>query len=188
MVDTNTRTIGWNDFHIQLIDLPEFFCLCGCRSRHAADRRIERDQVLHGDGSKDPSLLLWGEILFRFDRGVQTRRPSAILNDAAFRLIDRLDRTISDQIVHIASNQGMGMQGILDRRKECETFLFEKIPAAERAFCDRDSQVCERGVSAVLVDSKFHPAPKMARHAVYTIRKRRVVACIAGNDEGMTSL
>jgi hypothetical protein len=183
MVDTNNGTIGRDHFHVQLVDLPEFLRLSGSSSGHSANRGIERDEMLHRDGSKNSSLFLRDEILLGFDGGVETSRPSAILDDAALQLIDRLDRAIPDQIVHVASKQGMSMQGIVHRGEQGEILFVEEITAAKGALCDSDSQVGQRYISAVLIDNKFHTTSKVPGHAVYPERKRGFIGGIPGNDE-----
>ena len=61
------------------------------------------------------SLRLWRHAFFRFDRGVQTGRPAAVLRDPALELVHHFDGAVLHQVIHVAPEQSMGVQGILHR-------------------------------------------------------------------------
>ena len=81
MIDANHGSIGRNRLHWQPIQFAELYCLSGGRPGHAANPRIQRDQVLQRDGAQNLPWRFVATPSFDFDRGVKSRGPAPILRD-----------------------------------------------------------------------------------------------------------
>ena len=115
-VDADHGAIGRNHLHIHAVEAPELFGLRGGRAGHAAGLRIERHQILQGDGGQHAALLAERQSLLGFERRVQARRPAAVRRDAALELVHRFDGAVFHDVVHIAAQQRVGVDGVMHRR------------------------------------------------------------------------
>ena len=111
----NHRAVRRDHRYRQLVDFPEFFGLRGGGARHAADPFIHSGEALHRDGAENASLGLQRHAFFGLDGGLQTGRPAAVLRDAAFELVDQFHGAILDDVIDIAPEQRVRVQGVLDR-------------------------------------------------------------------------
>src|SRR5215469_566173 len=115
MVHTDHGTVGRYHVYLDSVDLLELTRLRRCGSGHTAELGIESNQVFESDGAQDLSLLLLRHALFGFNRGVESCGPAAVLYDSTFKLVHRLNGALLDQVVNVAAQKRMSVQGILDR-------------------------------------------------------------------------
>ncbi len=64
--------------------------------------------------SENPALGLERQAFLGFDSSVQSSGPAPILGDAAFELIHRFDGAVFHQVIHVAAQQRVGVQRILN--------------------------------------------------------------------------
>jgi hypothetical protein len=134
MIHTNHRPIRRNHLDFQIVDFPEFAGLSRRGSRHPAGHGIESDEILQRNRTENPALFFWCDTFFCFDCGVKASGPAAILNDAAFEFVDGFNGAILHQIVDVAPEQGMRVDGVLDGSMKLEVLRIEKIAAVKRGF------------------------------------------------------
>src|SRR5688572_1782117 len=183
MIDANHGTIRRYDFNFEVIDFLELIRLAGSRSRHAAHRLIQADEILHRNRAQDSALTLRIDAFLRFYRRVKTARPPAILRDTAFELVDGFDGAILHEVVHITAKQVMRMERILNRSKQVAVAFKEKVSASESLLQHSDAGIREGNVAPILLKQEVFARPQHARHAIDPVSQGCLIAFTAGNDE-----
>ena len=74
---------------------------------------------------------------------MEAGRPAAIPGYAAFELIDGLNCIVLHNVIDIAAQQHMGMQGILHGAEEGRVFVLVQISAGEGVLDGVDARVGE---------------------------------------------
>src|SRR5262245_8769219 len=97
---------------------------------------------------------------------MQSCRPSSFMHDASFEFIDRLDRSVLHDVIHIPMKQSVRVKGILNRSVQGKICVVEEILAIECLFNGSNPGVGERDVSLVFVESKVHAALHSASHLI----------------------
>ena len=113
---TTGRFVGMR-LDVEAVDLAELVGLRRGGARHAAHGRIERDQVLDRDRAEHPSLPLRRHAFLQLERRLQTGRPSPVVHDAAFELVDREDRLVLNDVVDVLAQEDVRVQRVLDGRQ-----------------------------------------------------------------------
>ena len=62
------------------------------------------------------------------------------MRDSSLELVHHFDRAVLHHIIHVAAQQNVGMQRILNRGEQAEVALLVQIAAAEGVLDGRDSQ------------------------------------------------
>ena len=99
---------------------------------HAAHRRIPVDQRLHRDGVEHLAGLGGLDALLGLDGGLQAVRPALQLRDAAAGGVDQVHRVVADDVVHVALQQHVRVQGDVDLgQRGADVLLGVQVDAAE---------------------------------------------------------
>jgi hypothetical protein len=117
LVLADARGVRRDHRHLELEVLPQLVADVDRGRRHAAQRGVEPDVGLDRDGAEHLALGAGVEPLLRLDRGVQAVRPAPALGDPAPHLVDELDRPVADDVVDVALQQRVGVQGHVDGRQ-----------------------------------------------------------------------
>src|SRR5207247_11067405 len=90
LISADDRAVSRNLDDIESVEIFQLPRLgCG-RAGHAADFRVQGNEVLQRDGAEDATLLLQVESFLGFDRGLKSGGPTAVLRDAPLKLVDQL--------------------------------------------------------------------------------------------------
>ena len=68
--------------------------------------------MLQGDRAEDAAVLAEGEALLGLDRRLQAVAPLPPLGDAAGELVDELDRAAAHDVVDVAAQEVLGVEGV----------------------------------------------------------------------------
>ena len=93
--------------------------------------RVQRDVRLHGDRVQHLALGGGVEALLGLDGRLQTVRPAAALGHPAAHLVDQLDAAVADDVVDVAVQQRVGVQGHVDRGQLLDVVVGVQVDAAE---------------------------------------------------------
>src|ERR1039458_7465271 len=102
---TNYRPIRRDRRYGQFVYFPEFLGLRRRGAGHTADSLVHSSQALHRNRTEDAPLRLQPPAFLCFNGGLQPRRPSAVLGDAALDLVHQFDRAFLDHVIHIARSE-----------------------------------------------------------------------------------
>ncbi len=75
--------------------------------------------------------------------------------DAAFEFVHRLDGAVFHQVIHVAAQQRVGVDGILHGGQQREVLFLEQIAAAERSFDRANTGIGERDIAAVFIQREM---------------------------------
>ena len=187
-IDANHWPVRGDRLHIQLV---EFLKLAPLRSgcpRHARDVRVQTHQILQRDGPEHSALRLHPHAFFGFDGIVQSGGPTAILRNAAFEFVNRFNGIVLDDVINVAPQQGVGVNGVLHGTEDGKAILVEQVPYLERLFGQADSHVGKRDVAGEVVQVEMEAALPVANEAV-GLGSEVVLGRIrpAGNHQGNAS-
>ena len=56
-----------------------------------------------------------GQALLGLDRGLEAVRPMAFVHDPAGEFVDDLDPSVADDVVDVALEEGLGVEGAIER-------------------------------------------------------------------------
>ena len=117
----------------ELVELAQLFAGGQRGAGHAAHRRVAVDQRLHGDGVEHLAGLGGLDALLGLDGGLQAVRPALQLGDPAAGGVDQVHRAVADDVVHVALQQHVRVQGDVDLgQRGADVFLGVQVDAAER--------------------------------------------------------
>ena len=68
---------------------------------------------------------------FDLDRRVKSGRPAAVKRHAAAKFVHHLHNAIFDHVIHIAAQQSVGVQRILQSRVDRQVAFIKKIAATQ---------------------------------------------------------
>ena len=114
LLDTAQRPIRRDDDDIELVDLRELLGLGVRRAGHAGELVVLAEVVLERDGRERLVLTLDLDLLLRFDGLVQPVAPAPARHQAARELVDDHDLAVLDDVVHVALEQRVRPQRLLD--------------------------------------------------------------------------
>ena len=97
----------------QLVDLAELGVLGHGRAGHAGELLVQAEVVLQRDGGQRLVLLAHEHALFRLERLVQALGVAAAFHDAAGELVDDLHLAVHHDVVHVAVEQELGLERLL---------------------------------------------------------------------------
>ena len=103
--------------HLELEELAQLVADDHGGRGHAADGGVQRDVRLHGDGVEHLALDRRGDALLGLHRRLQAVRPAAALGHPAAHLVDQLDPVAPDDVVDVAAQQRVRVQGDVDHRE-----------------------------------------------------------------------
>ena len=184
IVDADHRPIGRDDLDGQVVDLGKFAALGSCGAGHAAEMWVESEQVFEGNGAENAALGFDGDGFLHFHGSVEPGGPATVLRDAAFEFIHRFDLAVFDEVVDVAMQESVGMEGVLHGGEGFEVFFGEKVAAAETGFGVVNAVVREGDVAPVLLDSVVETFGEFADQTVGAENEVAFGFFTSGDDEG----
>ena len=121
LVDAGAGAIGREDDRLQAEEHVEFVGGRFRRGRHAGERRVLADEVLHRiEPRMRPSARMVTPCarFLGFDRRLNAVRPAAVLGDAPGPFVDQLHHAVADDVVAIAAEQRFRVQRDVHRTEE----------------------------------------------------------------------
>ena len=103
-----------NGEHVELIDLPEFARFGHRRTGHAADLVVELKEVLERNGRERLVLFFDLDVLFRFDRLMQTVAPSTPFHKTPGKVVDDNDFAVFNNVVDVFLIEVARLQRVVD--------------------------------------------------------------------------
>jgi hypothetical protein len=162
MICAQARPVGRHRQHLQAVDLGELAGGGPRGGRHPAEPRVLPQVVLDGDRAEDLPLRLLEEPLFRLQGRLQAVRPVAVLGDPAGQLVHQLDAAVPHDVVDVAPQQGLGVQGVAQLGLEPQALRREQVPAAQQLLGPPHAAVGEEDVAGVFVgreiEARLQPA------------------------------
>ena len=113
-VDPHVRGVQRNRRNPERVELSQLLPGGQGGSGHPAYRRIPVDQRLHRDGVEHLAGLGGLDALLGLDGRLQPVRPALQGGDPAAGGVDQLHGTVADDVVHVALQQDVGVQGDVD--------------------------------------------------------------------------
>ena len=114
LVDTLDRQVGRNLDDVEAVDVAEFFRFRRCRAGHAGELVVHAEIVLEGDLRQRLVFRLDLHPFLGFQRLVLALRITASRHHAAGELVDDDDFVVADDIVLVALEELVGLQGVVD--------------------------------------------------------------------------
>ncbi len=112
-VHTPDRPVGWDDHHVQLIDIVKFGGLRLRRAGHARQFFIETEIVLNGDRRQRLCLTLDLHTFLGLDRLMQTVAPPPSRQDAAGELVHNIHAVVLYDVIDILLVEAVGTQQLI---------------------------------------------------------------------------
>ena len=117
----------------ELVELAQLLAGGQRGAGHTAHRRVAVDQRLHGDGVEHLTGLGGLDALLGLHGGLQAVRPALQLRDPAAGGVDQLHRAVAHDVVHVALQQHVGVQGDVDLgQRGADVLLGVQVDTAER--------------------------------------------------------
>ncbi len=113
LVLADDRAVRRDGHDRQLVDLAELGILGHGGTGHARELVVEAEVVLQRDGGKRLVLLAHDDALLGLERLMQALGVAATLHDAAGKLVDDLHLAVHHHVVHVAVEQELRLQGLL---------------------------------------------------------------------------
>ncbi len=130
------RIMGWCvgiTTHVEVVDLRELRCLGLGRAGHARELAVEPEIVLEGDGRQRLVLVLDLDAFLGLDGLVQAVAPAPARHEPARELVHDHHLVVLDHVVHVAVEQGMGLQGLVHMVHEVHVRGIVQVARAEHA-------------------------------------------------------
>ncbi len=108
------RFVGWDHYHLQLINVPQLSCFGFSSSRHPCQLVIHPEVVLKRDSGKGLRGRFHLHMLLGFYGLVQTVRIPAPLQNTARLLINNLYLIVHHHIFHILLKHSIGFDQLVD--------------------------------------------------------------------------
>ena len=150
-VAPDARPVGRDDDDAQPVEFLELAERRPGRGRHAAERRVEAEEMLERDGAEDAALGAAADALLGFDGRLEAVGPMALVHDPAGELVDDLDAAGADDVVDVPLEKGLGVEGAVGGGQEHLVFRGEKVAAAEKALDPEDAGVRGEDVGVLRV-------------------------------------
>ena len=119
------------------------------------------------------------QALLGLDRGVQAVGPVALVGDAAGRLVHELDLPAAHDVVDVALQQVLGVEGVAQLRVERDVLERVEAAAAERRLDARGARLGEGDVVGVLVGVEVAAGHEVAHERGEPLRAGERLARLA---------
>ena len=110
-VIANHRHVGWNDHHVETVDLFELEGFGVGRAGHARKLVEQPEVILEGGGGEGLALLLNRHAFFGLDGLMYAVRPAPTLHGSAGVFIDDHDRSVLYDVFNIPLKEHMRFEG-----------------------------------------------------------------------------
>src|SRR5215467_7515490 len=134
LVLANHGLVGWNADDIQLVDFIEFLRLGEGGTGHAGEFFVEAEEVLEGDCGERVVFTLDLDAFFGFDGLVETFAVATAGHQAPCKLIDDDDLAIFDDIIFVALEDDLSLDGVLHVARQIEIAFVVDVLDTGQAF------------------------------------------------------
>ena len=114
LIFANVGGVGRDRRDTQLVELPQLLTGRQGGAGHSADTRVAVDECLHGDGVENLTGVGGFDSLLGFDSCLQAIGPALQRGDASTRGVDEVHGAITHDVVHVALQEHMCVQGHID--------------------------------------------------------------------------
>src|SRR5579875_3450681 len=149
---SNHLLVGRSDHYIHLIDLMQLFGLGQRGTGHTGQLLIEAKVVLEGDGGQRVVLALYLDALFGLDGLVQTFAIAPTNHLTACELIDDNNLAIFDNIVLVALEKNLGLDGVFHVARQVDVGLIIDVLHTGQAFDLFDAALGQHNGAQFLID------------------------------------
>ena len=118
LVDTGDGPVRRDGDDRQLVDFAELLVLGHGGTGHARELLVKAEVVLQRDGRERLVLLANEHMLFRLERLMEALGVAAALHDAARELVDDLHFPADDDVIDVAMEEELRLQGLLQVVRE----------------------------------------------------------------------
>ena len=112
--------MGRNLNNIKIVDLHELSGFRGSGSRHPSQFVVHPEVVLEGYGGQGLVFALYLHPLFCLNGLMQTVAPAPSRHETAGKLVNNHNLAVLNNVVHIAFEEGVGLQGLLNVVKHAD--------------------------------------------------------------------
>ena len=113
-VFANNRTMGRNDHHIQLINLPQFAGLCFGRTGHTGQFVVHPKEILQGHRCKSLRSRFNFHIFFGFNRLMQTIGIATPVQYTPCLFIHNFDLVLINNVFNIPFKEAIRLEQLID--------------------------------------------------------------------------
>ena len=152
VLDADQRAVRRDHEHFELVDLVELGRLGLGRTGHARELLVHPEVVLEGDGREGLVLALDLHLLLGLDRLVQAVGPAPPRHQAAGELVDDDDFAVLDHVVHVALEERVCAQGLVDVVQDVHVGRVPQVLHAQELLDMRHAHLGQRGCLGLLVD------------------------------------
>ena len=146
------RAIRRNDNDFEPVDLVKFGSFGFRRARHARQLLIHAEIILEGDRGKRLILALDLDVLFRFNRLVQTVGPAPTRHQASGELVDDQHFAIFHHVLDVFLVKRMRFDGGFDVMFQRPVFRIGDVADAQQLFNLLPAVVAYCNVAVFFVD------------------------------------
>ena len=144
--------VGRDRHDAELVDLVELGGLGHRRTGHAGELVVEAEEVLQGDRGERLVLVLDLHPLLGLDRLVHALVVAAAGEDAAGVLVDDQDLAVHDDVVLVALEQLLGLDGVVQVADERGVHRLVEVVDAEVVLDLGDAALEDADGALLLVD------------------------------------
>ena len=108
------RTVGWDFYNIEFVDIPELTSFCDGCTRHTCQFVVHTEVVLQRNRSESLRSSFYTHVLFSLNSLVKSIAPTATFHDTTCRFVDNLHLTILDHVVVIEGEHRISLQQLLE--------------------------------------------------------------------------
>ena len=169
--------------HLKAVDLGEFHRFRIRGAGHARQLVVHAEVVLEGDARKRLVLRRDGDVLLGFEGLMQPVAETAPFHGAARELVDDDHLIALDDVVHVAPEHGMGLQGLQDVVLRRDVGGIVEVVDAEQFLDALRPLVGERGGLGFLVHGVVAFLLKLTDDLVHLLVQIGGFVGGAGDDE-----
>ena len=171
VIGADIGTVGRNHRDFQSVNPAQFLGLRGCGGGHPGHFGVQADQILQRDGSQNPPLALQRHAFLGLQRGLQPVRPAAVGGDASLELVHHFDLAVLHHVIHVAPQQFLGVDGMVQSNQEREIFRVIKVAAAQRRLGSSGAMRGQVDVAGVFVGRVVGARLKLPREHGHAMRQ-----------------
>jgi hypothetical protein len=187
VVDADDGAVCGEDFDLHLVDFAELVLLRFGGTGHAGGVLVLEDVILEGDGGEDAAGAANGDAFFFLEGGVDAGGPLAFKGEASFVFVDGDDAVVADEVVAVAGEEVVGVEGVVDGGGPGGVFFVVEAALAEKGFGGVEAGVGDFDVLAVVVDEVVEAVDEGAGDGAGAEGAVFFAGMFAGEDEGDAS-
>src|SRR5690348_3308210 len=188
ILDADQRFVRGDDDDIEAVNFSEFLGFGFRGSGHAGEFFVHAEVILESDGGERLIFALDFHGFLGFDGLVQTVGPAAAGHLAARELVHDDDFTFLDDVVHVALEERVRAQALIDVMNRLEVLRVVHIRQAEQALALGDAFLRQRGGFVFFIERVINVADELGNDFVDAIVLVGGFFGGAGNDQGSAGL